>query len=1255
MNLIEAIKQNNKKEVFRLLDKKTDLFGKKFIDEVDSECEGSPLYWAAANGYGHFIGPLVKAGADVNKLDKYGRTPVFIAAQNGHAAAITQLKYAGADVDIPNSNGITPVYAAAQFRYAADVIRELRIAGANVNTPDRDGRTPVFIAAQNGHAAAITQLKYAGADVDIPNSNGITPVYVAVENRHVETVAALLEAGADAGVGPSWEEKTTPLEQARKKGYEEIVNLLKKHFENKRIKSSANLHQQSNLSGSYQVDWERTDAWRDLSEPMSSVEAIKNNNQKEFFRLLNKAFVLTVSIVDLVQAGIDVNKKNDGGETSVCIAAAKGHADVIRALKAAGANVNTPNANGETPVCIAAVKGHADVIRALKAAGANVNTQNKNYESPLHIAAKNGDIDVIKALTISGANLNVIDQNHKKPYEHAKGQEAIDLLTPVHKNTYTSDNIFEEEEQTTVSFHTTSSPPVVNDFNYPCLSREGFVLGGVVDIPGRVAEEPDLDGIKSIKKGFQSPHVKQKKSSNVIHYQGLKADRSRLKINSAYQYEDNDIQVILSARLQQLQIQNKQLFTKPLAVLAAVDNIVGTQLEHRLKQEQEANNHRCACVLLIPCNLRNAHWVGILLELRIDRTISRAEYVDSNDSHPTVPSTFQEQLQNVYPNAPLITVRKSLQQTDGSSCGAYTIENLLTAALGIQSPENSEIIRRLHLEALEQYNLGFYSAFYERQKNNRPTTVTLHQQLGYVNKLKDIWFSKPELNRILMIKRCVSSLPEKIQSDLLQAFEYKSTYEDDHAAHLNTIRKALKEAAQHESKSLVELIQLLFDQDWQPGMPLPLEQKFRVDYNEILAITKTNLAVEKVNSLQQSLAEKIQKDEQFALKLQAELWSDTVASNVDQNEVAKFLKLVAEGEQVKAEEMLNDNCDLALIPGDVTDLSNRTFRGITGFQYSIWALDWHMWTMLLKYMSFASTAKQAQSMETGIWVKEHGLSASWKDLIDAIHTYIDLCNRSSLKKVTTQWKTQVGTAQRLLPAHVVNEYCRPDRPFEPCPDFTTPCLPRTRDTKQGEWFTATCDNEGLGTTFAYFRYKNESARPMLAGHDNANLGRRAPGRVMSDYRACETLLTTRLQQRNELFIEQLIMPILRTFINIPSYGPIDIILDYLGMNTVVQKQHQSSGDSNHSPSTSHPVLTNLQNRPQPSRKFDDSLFLRPVKAQRGVALGNGRVEANVNQPPPPPMLHAFLPANPINSQSFVRSADQQQVERPHNRSESPRR
>jgi predicted double-glycine peptidase len=100
----------------------------------------------------------------------------------------------------------------------------------------------------------------------------------------------------------------------------------------------------------------------------------------------------------------------------------------------------------------------------------------------------------------------------------------------------------------------------------------------------------------------------------------------------------------------------------------------------------------------------------MLLEFNKEGEVLRAQYIDPFTTHATVPETFQAQLQSVYPKARFQTLTL-LQQSDNNSCGAYTIENLLMAALGIRSPKERESIRLMHLECLREYNPDFLPGF----------------------------------------------------------------------------------------------------------------------------------------------------------------------------------------------------------------------------------------------------------------------------------------------------------------------------------------------------------------------------------------------------------------------------------------------------------------------------------------------------------------------------------------------------------------
>ncbi len=284
----------------------------------------------------------------------------------------------------------------------------------------------------------------------------------------------------------------------------------------------------------------------------------------------------------------------------------------------------------------------------------------------------------------------------------------------------------------------------------------------------------------------------------------------------------------------------------------------------------------------------------MLFAFRTDGQIQRVEYIDSLkpvQSISAVPQIFEMQLRAVYPQASFKT-RMLLQQSDSASCAAYAIENLLAAALGIPSPEGKSI-RALHLEALKRYNPGFYRGFRERQQNNRPTTADLQKQLGYLDTLKGIWFSKPELNRILEIKKCLSQLPIEMQTSLLQAFKPSA---DEYSLHLDMVRIALQEALKCESKALTELMELLFE-NWQSENSQTLDKiNFRVGYNEILAITKSYLLPKQISNLQLMLTEQIKEDEKLATKLRGELWDYSEAS-VDLSNDAEQCQVSASNEQ----------------------------------------------------------------------------------------------------------------------------------------------------------------------------------------------------------------------------------------------------------------------------------------------------------------------------------------------------------------------
>ena len=105
---------------------------------------------------------------------------------------------------------------------------------------------------------------------------------------------------------------------------------------------------------------------------------------------------------------VDVNAKDGMGQTSLMLAAERGHLEVVERLLAAQADVNAATAaafGGRTALQAAAVGGHLKVVERLLAAQADVNAAAAAYggRTALQAAAEGGHLEVVERLRQAGA------------------------------------------------------------------------------------------------------------------------------------------------------------------------------------------------------------------------------------------------------------------------------------------------------------------------------------------------------------------------------------------------------------------------------------------------------------------------------------------------------------------------------------------------------------------------------------------------------------------------------------------------------------------------------------------------------------------------------------------------------------------------------------------------------------------------------------------------------------------------------------
>ena len=180
--------------------------------------------------------------------------------------------------------------------------------------------------------------------------------------------------------------------------------------------------------------------------------------------------------------------------------------------------------------------------------------------------------------------------------------------------------------------------------------------------------------------------------------------------------------------------------------------------------------------------------------------------------------------------------------------------------------------------------------------------------------------------------------------------------------------------------------------------------------------------------------------------------------------LSSFLHCVARGQQSEAESLLNQSIEkgdykyLLLAKDTLTDYSGRTFV-CTAYEYAFWAKDTHMCRMLEKYMDEDTKSKIlkccAAMEKNGLKYSQQVKQADGTQRIEqfctkhfdftplktALEWYIQGVDSWGWNERKTAWM-MVGMAQRDLPVHVINEYCRPDRTFHPLPAFNEDSLPR---------------------------------------------------------------------------------------------------------------------------------------------------------------------------------------------------------------------
>jgi ankyrin repeat protein len=305
--------------------------------------------------------------------------------------------------------------------------------------PEELNRVSLYYAALCGFHGLVERLLTAHPqDLDVEGGKHGAPLNAALAEGHLNIAQFLMDRGA-VGDTMGFREQTG-LYIASSRGYADVVRSLIDHGAN------LNARCEDYRTKVRQVCWTPLHAAIDYDHP-------------------------DIALL-LLEGGANPETRSSNGNTVLCMASSRGHADVVRwligrdadlnamsrdwaedgfymewtplhaaiykerrhivpLLLGGGANTEARSDDGETALYLASSRGCADIVRQLLSRGADPNAECKSryaHGTPLHVASCSGSPETARVLLEHGANPNALNHSGGTALHLASEITVIDLL-----------------------------------------------------------------------------------------------------------------------------------------------------------------------------------------------------------------------------------------------------------------------------------------------------------------------------------------------------------------------------------------------------------------------------------------------------------------------------------------------------------------------------------------------------------------------------------------------------------------------------------------------------------------------------------------------------------------------------------------------------------------------------------------------------------------------------------------------------------
>ncbi|KAF5281783.1 hypothetical protein FQR65_LT14530 [Abscondita terminalis] len=415
------------------------------VNTIGNEYGRTCLHYVADSAEDKLMTLLIERGCDVNAQQYNGYTALMDAIRSGMYAMVKILLDNGADPNIADD-----YYGMTAFHWAASSNRKIMLdVIAKVEDLDKrskDDETALYLSIQSHYDLARIILEHGATD--FTGKDGNTCLHYVAENGVVDLTKLLVDKMIK--VDCVNDEGNTPLMLAIKHEQKEVVQLLLERGADVRLLNNDGnscIHLASSTSEQLALIVDKGDVnGKNNSGQTPLLIAISGGHTENVTILLEKGanvfaediggntcLHLAAACGDddalmqtLLTKGLDVNKKNNDGDSCLQVAIENSSTKVVKMLLGMGGDPTTVSSSGRTSLLCAIENGDEELWTQLLSQNVDVNVQTNSQVTPLFAAIEMGRADLAKQIIAMGCDVNV--RKRSGSYLHSAAELQVDVI-----------------------------------------------------------------------------------------------------------------------------------------------------------------------------------------------------------------------------------------------------------------------------------------------------------------------------------------------------------------------------------------------------------------------------------------------------------------------------------------------------------------------------------------------------------------------------------------------------------------------------------------------------------------------------------------------------------------------------------------------------------------------------------------------------------------------------------------------------------